>query len=257
MANGSTIHPRSSGLFSGLLLIGIGILMLMWTYAHIGLGSILRHWWPLIFIVWGLVKFYERTVAQREGKTSGWITAGEIFLVVGVFCMVGVVIIVDLVRQKIDSRGGIERIGRGWGDDYSFDLDSHSQPIPPNARVQINIPRGDITVHTGDEQEIVVNGKKKVKSWNEQTAQRIAESAKLEVVKDGDSYVVRPAGSAADDGNFGFDLDLGVPKKASMDVKNTFGDIHLSDISNNVNVSVRKGDVEVSDTGGNVNVETQ
>jgi hypothetical protein len=255
MANGSSPRPRSSGLFSGLLLIGIGILMLMWSYAHIRLGDILRHWWPLIFIVWGIVKFYERTVAQREGRTSGWITAGEIFLVVGVFCLVGVVIIVDLVRQKVDSRGGIERIGRGWGDDYSFDLDSHSQPIPPNARVEINIPRGDITVHAVEEPEIVVNGKKKVRSWNEQTAQRIAESTKLEVVKDGDSYVVRPAGSAGD-GNFGFDLDLGIPKKVSMDVKNTFGDIHLSNIANNVNVSLRKGDVEVSDTGGNVSVDT-
>src|SRR5262249_55959100 len=70
-------------------------------------------------------------------------------------------------------------------------------------------------------------------------------------------YVVRPSGSDSDEGNFGFDLDLGVPKRASMDVKNTFGDIHLSDIANNVNISLRKGDVEVSDTGGNVNIYTQ
>ena len=251
------MQPRSSGLFSGLLLISLGVLMLAWRYEHIGLGNVLRHWWPLIFIVWGLVKFYERTVAQREGKTSGWITAGEIFLVVGVFCLVGVVIIVDLVRQKIDSRGGIEEIGRWGGNDYSFDLDTQSQPVSPNAKVQIEIPRGDITVHTTAEPRIIVNGKKKVKSWNEQTAQRIAESAKLEVAKDGDSYVVRPAGLAAGERGFGFDLDLGVPKKASMDVKNTFGDVHLSDIANNVNVSVRKGDIEVSDTGGNVNVDTQ
>src|SRR5262249_22059067 len=163
-----------------------------------------------------------------EGRTSGWITAGEIFLVVGVFCLVGIVIIVDLVRQKVDPRHF------RWGNDYSFDLDSHSQPIPPSAHVQINIPRGDITVHTGDESEIVVNGKKKVNSWNEEAAQRLAESAKIEVVKDGDSYVVRPASSGEDDRTFGFDLDLGVPKKASMDVKNTLGDIHLSDIANNV-----------------------
>src|SRR5215475_8934936 len=145
MANGSSPRPRSSGLFSGLLLIGIGILMLLWSYAHIRLGYILRHWWPLIFIVWGIVKFYERTVAQREGKTSGWITAGEIFLVVGVFCLVGVVVIVDLVREKVDGGDGFEKVFKRMGDDYSFDLDSHTQPIPLNARVQINIPRGDIT----------------------------------------------------------------------------------------------------------------
>jgi len=86
MANGSPDQTRSSGLFSGLLLISIGVLLLLWTYFHIGIGSFLRHWWPLIFIVWGLVKFYERTVAHRQGRGTGWITAGEIFLVVGVFC---------------------------------------------------------------------------------------------------------------------------------------------------------------------------
>lgn len=257
MANGSPDRTRSSGLFSGLLLISLGTLMLLWRYEHIGLGGVLRRWWPLIFIVWGLVKFYERTVAQREGKTSGWITAGEIFLVVGVFCLVGVVIIVDLVREKVERRGGFVDISRNWGNDYPFDLDTQSQRVPPNAKVQIEIPRGDITIHTADEPLIVVNGKKKVKSWNEEAAQKIAESAKVEVVKDGDSYVVRPAGSATDERNFSFDLDLAVPKKSGMDIKNTFGDIHVSDVANNLNVSVRKGDIEVSDTGGNVNVDTQ
>jgi len=257
MANGLPVRPRSSGLFSGVLLIGLGILLLMWTYAHIGLGTILRHWWPLIFIVWGLVKFYERTVAQREGKTSGWITPGEIFLVVGVFCLVGVVIIVDLVRENVAGRGGFGVISRDWGNDYPFDLDTQSQTVSPNAKVQVEIPRGDVTIHTADEPQITVNGKKKVKSWNEEAAQKIADGAKLEVVKDGDSYVVRPAGSAADERHFSFDLDLGVPKKASMDVKNTFGDIHVSDVANNVSVSLRKGDVDVSNTGGNVSVDTQ
>src|SRR5215467_8635446 len=128
---------RSSGLFSGLLLISLGILMLFWTYAHISLGTVLLHWWPLILIVWGLVKFYERTVAQRQGRNAGWITASEVFLVVGVFCLIGIVIIVDLVRKRIPSGpwAGIE-----IGDPYSFDLDVPSQPVPLNAHVQLNIP---------------------------------------------------------------------------------------------------------------------
>src|SRR5229473_6834221 len=121
MANASPDQARSSGLFSGLLLISLGILMLLWRYEHIGLGSILRHWWPLIFIGWGLVKFYERTTAQRQGRPTGWITAGEIFLVVGVFCLIGVVVIVDLVRTKIDGRRPPFDID--WGNTRSYDFD--------------------------------------------------------------------------------------------------------------------------------------
>jgi len=160
MANGSPDRPRSSGLFSGLLLISIGVLMLFWTYAHLNLGHFFVRFWPLILIVWGIVKFYERTVAVRQGRTSGWITAGEIFLVVGVFCLIGVVVIVDLVREKIDSKGGMERIARELGDEYSFDLEMKPEPIPANARVQINVPRADISVHASDEPQSTSAGQR-------------------------------------------------------------------------------------------------
>ncbi len=256
MANGFPARPRSSGLFSGLLLITLGVLMLFWTYAHIGLGQVLRHWWPLIFIVWGLVKFYERTVAQRQGRTSGWITPGEIFLVVGVFCMVGVVIIVDLVREKIhdpNARGIFGEVG----DFFPYDLDMQPFHVPANAHVQINLSRGDVSVHTGDESQINVTGHKKVRAWSEEAAQKLADTLKLELAKEGESYVLRPAGSAENDSRFGFDLEVSVPKKADLDVKNEKGDIRVSDISNNVSVTTRKGDIEISDTAGNVNIDTQ
>ena len=257
MANGSADSPRSSGLFSGLLLISIGTLMLMWTYAHLNLGRFLLRFWPLILIVWGLVKFYERTVAVRQGRTSGWITAGEIFLVVGVFCLIGVVIIVDLVRDNINGHGGIVELTKNWGDDYSFDLDMHSQPTSQNARVQINMSRADVTVHASDEPQINVAGHKKIRSLNEESARKLEDSAKIAIAKEGDNYIVRPAGAAENDDRFGFDLDISVPKKAPLDIKNEKGDISVADVANSVNVSTRKGDLEISDIGGTVTVDTQ
>jgi hypothetical protein len=257
MANGSPDRPRSSGLFSGLLLISIGFLMLMWTYAHLNLGHFLLRFWPLILIVWGFVKFYERTVAVRQGRASGWITAGEIFLVVGVFCLIGVVIIVDLVRVKIDNQGGLGKIVGGLGDEYSFDLDMKPQPIPANARVQISIPRADISVHASDELQINVGGKKKIRSWNEESAQKIEDSAKVEIAKDGDNYVVRPAGETENEPRFGFELEVTVPKKAPLDVKNERGDISVADVTSSISVATRKGDLEISDIGGSVTVDTQ
>src|SRR5882724_7128545 len=180
MANGSPDQTRSSGLFSGLLLISIGVLLLLWTYFHIGIGSFLRHWWPLIFIVWGLVKFYERTTANRQGRSTGWITAGEVFLVVGVFCLIGVVVIVDLVREKLHDPK-VRGIFREMGDFFPYDLEMSPIPVPSNAHVQINIPRGDISVHAADESQVNVTGKKKVRDWNEESAQKLADKLKLEL----------------------------------------------------------------------------
>ena len=255
MANASPDQPRSGGLFSGLLLISLGILMLLWRYEHIGLGSILRHWWPLIFIGWGLVKFYERTAAQRQGRSTGWITAGEIFLVVGVFCLIGMVVIVDLVRTKIDGRRPPFDVD--WGNSFSYDLDMAPHPVPPGAHIQLNIPRGDISVHTGDEAQLTITGKKQVRSWNDNAAEKLAESAKLETVKEGDVYIVRPAGAAEDDRRFGFDLDVTVPKKADVSVKTQKGDVHVADVAAAVSVTTQKGDIDISDTGGGVAVDTQ
>src|ERR1041385_7172419 len=79
MANGPSIpapspapvRPRTSGVFSGLLLIIFGVLLLLHNYGHVNLGGIFRHWWPLIFIFWGAAKLYERTLAQRQGRSAG------------------------------------------------------------------------------------------------------------------------------------------------------------------------------------------
>src|SRR5262249_51392254 len=143
------------------------------------------------------------------------------------------------------------------GDPYSFDLDVPSLPVPQNAHVQLNIPRGDLSIHTSDEPRVSVTGKKTVRSWNQEAAEKIAESAKLELVKEGDVYTVRPVGSDGDERRFGFDVDVNVPKKTDVSVKSQRGDIRVSDVAAPVSVTTQKGDIEVSDTGGSVTIDTQ
>ena len=58
-------QTRSSGLFSGLVLISGGVILLLHNYGHLDLGHFFGHWWPLIIIFWGAVKLYERTLGPR------------------------------------------------------------------------------------------------------------------------------------------------------------------------------------------------
>jgi len=62
---------RSSGLFSGLVLISVGLLVLLHNYAP-GSARFFGHWWPLLIIFWGAVKLFERTAAGdlRERQRS-------------------------------------------------------------------------------------------------------------------------------------------------------------------------------------------
>ena len=89
-------RPRSSGLFSGLVLTSVGVLLLLHTYGHLDLNDFFGRWWPLMIIFWGAVKLYERT-AGRFGTGGGRITGGEVLLVLGMLALLGTVVAVIVV----------------------------------------------------------------------------------------------------------------------------------------------------------------
>ncbi len=253
MAEASTPRPRTSGVFSGLLLIVFGFILLAHNYGHLNLGHLLHYWWPLIFIGWGAIKIYERTLAQREGRTAGWITPGEVFLVIGLMVVVGAVVAVEEIRSRIG-----DEINWDWsGDSYSIPLDVAPQPIPPNAHISIHIGRGGVTVRSSDEAELRITGNKAIRTFSESDANKRAESIGVAVVKNGDSYDIHPTGYDLGDSRIGVDLEVTVPNKAVVTVRTDHGDINVSDMATDVSVSAQRGDVEVNDTAGNVDVTVQ
>src|SRR3974377_552384 len=96
-------QARSSGLFSGLVLLSAGILLLLHNYGHLDLHEFFTRWWPLLIIFWGMVKLYERTVGQRFGS-GGTISAGEVFLVLGMLALMGMVVAVDYGKEKLGDK---------------------------------------------------------------------------------------------------------------------------------------------------------
>src|SRR5215467_4404224 len=99
MANPS---PRGSSLFSGLALVFVGILLLLHNYHLLSIGRVFGHWWPLLIILWGAIKLFERTAAQRSGdRTAARISGGEILLVLALLSLVGLVVIGEIIKGKI------------------------------------------------------------------------------------------------------------------------------------------------------------
>src|SRR5260370_27745098 len=101
MPNGSPTRPRTSGVFSGLLLIIFGFLLLLHNYGPLELRELFRHWWPLIFIFWGVTKIYQRTLAQRQRRSAAWVTPGEVFLVIGLLAAVGILILSSHIPREL------------------------------------------------------------------------------------------------------------------------------------------------------------
>ena len=246
-------RQRSSGIFSGLVLITVGALLLLHNYRGLELGDLLYRWWPLALIFLGLIKLYERTVASRNPDSgSSRITAGEIFLVVGMLVLVSVVVGVDFVKTKA---GNGDWGNMHMGDPHTFDLDVSPKTVPANARIAIRGGRGNITVRAADTLEIHVAGQKSIYGWNEEDAQRRSGPISVEIVQNGDGYEIHPTGVGSGDSRVSVDMDIQVPMKASVTIRNEKGDVTVSDMTTPVSITNGNGDVEVRDTASDVTIE--
>jgi hypothetical protein len=264
--------PRnSSGLFSGLVLLIFGCLLLAHNYRGFELGRLFTHWWPLLIIALGLIKLYERTAGARYLEPgAARITGGEIFLVIAVLAIAGIVIAVEQGEKHFPGL-----TAEMSGNSYPFDIDVPSKSVPADARITIHGSRGDIDVRPGESDQIRVSGKANVHSWNESEAARMAKPVSAEVIKNGDGFEVRPTGIGGNASRIGVDMDVTVPPRSSVTVRNDRGDVTVSDMeevvaiyhgsgdvevrdnSGDVNIDTRKGDIKVSDTKGNIKIEGQ
>jgi DUF4097 and DUF4098 domain-containing protein YvlB len=246
------LRPRGSSFFPGLLLLFVGLLLLLHNYRGVSIGVVIGHWWPLILILWGGIKLYERTAASRAGDPgAAKISGAEVFLVLGLLSLLGIVVAVDYGRENLP--GHI----REWGNSFEFDLDVAPKSVPADARITIRNGHGNISVRPSEDSQIRVSGKKNAKAWNESDAQQFAERAGVEIAQNGDGYEIRPTGVGAGESRISFDLEVAVPKKASLTIRNEKGAVTVADMARPVNVTNGVGDVEVRGTGGDVSIETR
>lgn len=247
-------RQRSSGIFTGIVLLTVGFLLLLHNYRGLELGDVLMHWWPLALIFLGLIKLYERTVASRTNDPgSARVTGSEILLVVGMITLLSCVVAADIIKGRIEGK-----LGGGdftFGESYPFDLDVAPKSVPTNARITIRGGRGDITVRASDTAEIRVSGKKNLHGWSEDDAQRHAGSVSVEIVQNGDGYEIHPTGLSGGSSRATIDMDIQVPMKSSVTVRNEKGNITVSDMNTLVTVTNTNGDVEVRDTASDVTIE--
>ena len=249
----SNPRRRGSSLFPGILLLFVGLLLLLHNYRGLDIDEVLGHWWPLILIAWGAIKLYERMTASRRGDSeSATITSGEVFLVLGLLSLIGIVIAVEIGKKEIP------RHFEDWGgNSFESDLEVAPKTVPVDSRISIRNGRGDITVRPSDDSQIRISGKKNSRAWNEGDAQKAAEKVGVEIAQNGDGYEVRPMGISAGDSRISMDLDVAVPKKAALTIRNEKGAITVADMTKAINVTNGTGDVEVRDTGGDVTIDVR
>src|SRR2546429_90866 len=187
--------------------------------------------------------------ASRSGDPrAASITSGEVFLVLGLLILLGIVVAVDYGRENIPGHF------REWGNSFDFDLEVAPKSVPADARITIRNGRGNISVRPSDDAQIRISGKKKANAWNENDAQQVAARVGVEVLQNGDGYEIHPTPFVT---LTGFAMSATVMSPFSLTIRNEKGDITVADMAKPVSVTNGVGDIEIRDTAGDVSIDTR
>jgi len=244
-------RPRRRSIFSGLLLILLGVLLLLHNLRGTfpDLLRLFDRWWPVLLILWGLAKLYDHLAARRMGQPPPrTITGGDILLLFLVVAIVGSIGGVDWARRH----GDRVDIRLPWEQTYSFSEEVPAKAIPAESRISIRTDRGDIAVHPEDTAEIRVVAKKISSGTAEEEAQKRANQVSVAITENSGSYEVRPQGQGE---RVEVDLEVHVPRRASVTAWTDRGSVQIAGLAGSVTVHSQHGDIEVRDTGGDVSAE--
>jgi hypothetical protein len=223
------------------------------SWARLGLWF--ANYWPVLLIIWGVIKLIEHQQAQRDGLPSRGIGAGGVFLVI-VIVFFGL-IATHFARfhwDEIRNNIGIDDsdLDNIFGQTYNFD-DHLEQDIPPAATsLRVNNDHGAVRVSTANDNKITVVVRKRVGAESQSDANKYDQQTKPQITVAGNVIVLDSRIHAAGDHSVESDLDISIPRKMELHIVGRRGEISVTGRDGEVEINNQHGDVSVEDVNGNV-----
>ncbi len=249
------MRPRS--MIGPLLLILIGVLFLLHNVRPelVSLETIARYW-PVVLIAWGLLRLLEILVwwmtsrpLPSRGLTGGEWTLAIFIILIGSGIAFGYRHAPHLPPVFIGGKG-VEL----FGDAYDYPV-SAQKPIDKVARVVVENQRGNTRIVGGDNQEIVVGGRKTIRAMEKSGADEADRKTPLEIIIQGDQAVVRTNQEAAPGRRVSMDLEITVPRKINIQASGRYGDFDITNIEGSVEITSDNAGVRLQDIAGNTRVD--
>src|ERR1700682_717742 len=249
--------------FSGpFVLIVVGIVFLLGNLHMLSwmrLGTWFAHYWPLLLILWGVIKLIEYQQAQREGVPAPGVGAAGIFLVI-------VIVVSGLIATQAArfNWSGIrdqiniddDDLNNIFGESFNFD-DHLDQDFPAGASLKVIDNHGAVSVHASDDNKITVVVRKRIGASNQDDANKYNEQTKPTLTTIGGLVTLEAKVEGAGDHPVLTDLDISLPRKAAITIVSRHGDSTVASRDADVDVSDQRGDVSVEEVQGNVKVSLQ
>jgi len=249
--------PRVPSFVGPILLIGVGVIALLLVTGHIAaveFWSWYGHWWPMLLIAAGLLLLGEwaldlhREVPVR--RSSGFI--GLIILLA--FLGLGAAAF-NHARPWLEQNGNND-FGFNFDDNFfnslgqpehDFDAQALNAQIPANATIEIQNPRGDVSVTAGDGSTIEVQVHEMAYASSDSDAKKIFDAEAAHLTVSGTAVLVKSESN--DHGKL--NLTITVPKTAHVIINSGKGDVTVAGIGNGISFTAH-GDVHLSEIAGSV-----
>ena len=246
--------PRVPSIVGPIILVGVGIIALLVVTGRIDSSEFWTwygRWWPLLLIGAGVAMLGEwaldmrrQTPVRRGGNFVGIL----IFLaILGMFAAWGHEWWGPMRAQWGDRDDFFNMFGRPQHD---ADQQILNTQIPADAVVEIQNPRGDVSITASDGGTIQVQAHQVAYADSDEEARKIFQSEAAHVTVSGKAVLVKSEGN-----NRGrLNLTVTVPKSAAVTVNAGHGDVTAAGLGAGANITAQHGDVHLNTITGSVQV---
>jgi DUF4097 and DUF4098 domain-containing protein YvlB len=247
------MRPRRS--FAGpFVLIVLGFLLLLANMGKLPwetLGQLFAHYWPILLILWGVIKLVEYQQAQKQGLRPAGIGVGGVFLLVvlivcGLAATQAARVNWGSVRDNINIDGEDFPL---FGTTYNYD-DQLQEDFPAGGSLRVVSDRGAVTINTSDDNQVHVMVHKRVSAGNQGDADKWNTQTKPTFSTSDHTVTLNANTQAAGDHWVSTDLTISLPRKAAVTVSGRRGDVSVLGRDGDVTLSSQRGDVSADDING-------
>ncbi len=251
---------RHRGSIAGpLVLIAVGVIFLVRAISpNFPIADILALYWPYLLILWGIIALVEvcvRFAAARPIPANG-ISGGGWFLVV-LICLVGAGANEARRTNTWWHNLGFPRSMEAFGEEHQFSIDPRQISVGATPHLILENFLGDAKITGADNNDFSLSGHKSVRAMEVREADEANSQTPVEVLQEGNNIIVRCHQDRADSrSRVTTNLELSVPKGASITAVGTLGDFDISAVTGDVDVSSSNAGIRLQDIGGNVKLKT-
>jgi DUF4097 and DUF4098 domain-containing protein YvlB len=248
-------HRRS---FAGpVILIALGVLFLLGNMGYVGWGRLAHwfaHYWPILLIVWGIIKLVEYKQAQHEGYRAPGIGAGGVFLLI-------LIVILGLAATGASHFNWDELRDHVNIDDSDISLFNHTYDyedqlnadFPAGGSLHATSTRGAINLTESTDNKIHVSIRKRIGADSQSDADKWNDSTKTQMSVSGNMVNINANNQGAGDHWVAVDMNISLPRKAAASLS-TRGDVSVIGRDGDLQIASQHGEVSASDIMGKVSL---